>query len=133
MHPSRTLSVSIACAPSRVVDFVADARNLPCWAGAFCKSVRPDAGNWIVETPMATVGLRFVARNDFGVLDHYVTPGPGIEIYVPMRVIANGDGSEVLFTLFRLPEMPEPDFERDAAMVESDLLTLKRVLEAASV
>jgi hypothetical protein len=129
MLESRTLNVRIACVPQKVADFVSDPRNLPRWASAFCKSVRPDGDNWIVETPNGPVGLRFVARNAFGVLDHYVTPVPGVEIYVPMRVIANGDGSEVLFTLFRLPGMSEQDFERDAGMVERDLSELKRVLE----
>jgi hypothetical protein len=129
MLESRTLNVRIACSPQKVADFVSDPRNLPRWASAFCKSVRPDGDNWIVETPNGPIGLRFVARNAFGVLDHYVTPVPGVEIYVPMRVIANGDGSEVLFTLFRLPGMSEQDFERDAGMVERDLSELKRVLE----
>lgn len=129
MLESRTLNISIACAPRKVIDFVADPRNLPRWASAFCKAVRPDGDNWIVETPNGPIGLRFVARNDFGVLDHYVTPVPGTEIYVPMRVVANGDGSEVLFTLFRLPGMSEQDFARDAGMVECDLAELKRVLE----
>jgi hypothetical protein len=129
MLESRTLNIRIACAPKKVADFVSDPRNLPRWASAFCKSVRPDGDNWIVETPNGPIGLRFVARNAFGVLDHYVTPVPGVEIYVPLRVIANGDGSEVLFTLFRLPGMSEQDFERDAGMVERDLAELKRVLE----
>jgi hypothetical protein len=129
MLESRTLNVSIACAPQQVADFVADPRNLPRWASAFCKSVRPDGDNWIVETPNGPIGLRFVPHNDFGVLDHYVTPVPGTEIYVPMRVVANGDGSEVLFTLFRLPGMTDQDFARDAGMVENDLAALKRVLE----
>ena len=130
MLESRTLNIRIACAPQKVADFVSDPRNLPRWASAFCKSVRPDGDNWIVETPNGPIGLRFVARNAFGVLDHYVTPVPGVEIYVPLRVIANGAGSEVLFTLFRLPGMSEQDFERDAGMVEHDLSELKRVLEA---
>lgn len=129
MLDSRTLNIRIACAPQKVADFVADPRNLPHWASAFCKSVRPDGDNWIVETPNGPIGLRFAPRNDFGVLDHYVTPVPGTEIYVPMRVIANGDGSEVLFTLFRLPGIPEQDFMQDAGMVERDLAELKQVLE----
>jgi hypothetical protein len=41
--------------------------------------------------------FRFVKRNEFGVLDHYVNPAPGVEVYVPMRVLANGSGSEVIF------------------------------------
>jgi len=129
MLESRTLNTHIACAPQKVTDFVADPRNLPRWASAFCKSVRPDGDNWIVETPNGPIGLRFVPRNDLGVLDHYVTPVPGTEIYVPMRVVANGDGSEVLFTLFRLPGMTDQDLGRDAGMVEGDLAALKRVLE----
>lgn len=73
--------------------------------------------------------IRFVERNDFGVLDHYVTVAPGLEVYVPMRVLPNGSGSEVLFTVFRLPEMSDERFAEDAALVERDLKTLKTVLE----
>jgi hypothetical protein len=132
MLDARTLTVRIACASQQVADFVADARNLPRWAPAFCQSVRSDGSNWIVQTLQGPIGLRFVARNEFGVLDHYVSPAPGVEIHVPMRVIPNGAGSEVLFTLFRQPGMSEQDFERDAAMVESDLSTLKQTLEAGN-
>ena len=48
----------------------------------------------------------------------------------PMRVVPNGAGSLVTFTLFRQDGMSDAEFERDAGMVESDLQTLKRVLEA---
>jgi len=47
-----------------------------------------------------------------------------------MRVIANGTGSEVIFTLFRLPEMTAEDFARDAEWVERDLRALKALLES---
>jgi len=73
--------------------------------------------------------IRFVKNNDFGVLDHYVTTAPGVEIYVPMRVLANGSGSEFIFVLFRLPDMSDEKYVEDAGMVERDLRTLKRVLE----
>jgi hypothetical protein len=46
-----------------------------------------------------------------------------------MRVIANGTGSEVLFTLFRLPDMTAEAFARDAEWVERDLKALKALLE----
>lgn len=74
--------------------------------------------------------IRFTERNDFGILDHYVTPGAGSEVYVPVRVIANGRGSEILFTLFRLASMSDEQYAADAALVERDLATLKRLLEA---
>ena len=62
-------------------------------------------------------------------LDHYVRPARGDEIYVPVRVIANGSGTEVLFTLFRLPGMSDAQFAQDAALVERDLKTLKELME----
>ena len=52
-----------------------------------------------------------------------------MEIYVPMRVVENGDGSAVIFTLFRQPEMTQEAFERGIAMVERDLEALRGVLE----
>lgn len=130
MLSSRTLNVSIACPPARVYEFIRNARNLPQWAPAFCKAVRPADDNWIVETPNGPVGLRFASRNALGVLDHYVSPTPGTEIYVPLRVVPNESGSEVLFTLFRLPGVSDQQFAEDAGLVQLDLDMLKRVLES---
>ena len=45
------------------------------------------------------------------------------------RVIADGAGSEVLFTLFRLPDTTDETFARDAEWVERDLRALKALLE----
>jgi hypothetical protein len=49
----------------------------------------------------------------------------------PMRVVPNGDGCEVVFTLRRLPDMSDEDFERDAGLVQADLTRLKQLMEAA--
>jgi len=46
-----------------------------------------------------------------------------------MRVIADGPGCEVVFTLRRRPGMGDEDLARDAQAVADDLVTLKRVLE----
>jgi hypothetical protein len=127
--PSRTLSVTIGCHPDRVYGFVSDPENLPRWATTFCKSIRRTGTDWIMETPHGPTKVRLVAKNDLGVLDHYVSPAPGVEVYVPMRVVPNGSGSEVIFTLFRLPDMSEEQYAADAGLVEQDLRTLKEVLE----
>jgi hypothetical protein len=37
------------------------------------------------------------------VLDHTVVLPDGTEVYVPMRVVPNGGGSEVMLVLFRQP------------------------------
>jgi hypothetical protein len=95
-----------------VYNFVFDARNLPKWASGI------DAG----------AKVRFVERNKYGVLDHYVTLRSR-EVYVPMRVFANGQGAEVLLTVFRQPGMSEQKFVEDTQWVRRDLEALKDLLE----
>ena len=73
--------------------------------------------------------IRFVEKNDLGVLDHYVSPTPGVEVFVPMRVIANGSGSELIFTLFRSPHMSDEKFAEDIGWVQRDIQILKQILE----
>ena len=73
--------------------------------------------------------IRISPKNDFGILDHTMIPAPGAEVFVPMRVVPNGGGSEVIFTLFRQPGMADENFAKDQGMVEQDLATLKQVME----
>jgi hypothetical protein len=109
--------------------FASAPENFPRWASGLARSLKNVGGEWIADTPEGPVKVRFTARNDFGILDHHVAVRPGVDIYIPMRVIANGTGSEVLFTLFRLPDMTVEAFARDAEWVERDLRALKALLE----
>jgi len=127
---SRTISVSIDRPPKQVYAYVRTVENLPRWASGLGSAVRKRPRGWILETASGPLGFAFVADNDLGVLDHIVTIAPGVDILNPMRVVANGSGSEVSFTLFQLPGMTAEKFEEDAGIVERDLRTLKRVLEA---
>lgn len=128
----RTLTVNIARPTEEVFRFVRDARNLPLWADGLCRSVREHEGEWLIETPLGEAKLRFVPQNDFGVLDHYVLLAGAPEVYVPLRVVASGNESHLVFTLLRVPGMTDEQFAADAAAVERDLLALKTVLEAGS-
>jgi len=128
---SRTFSISIAAAPQAVYEFVSNPANLPRWAWAFCKSIRQENGQWVIQTDMGAMTFRVAPANDYGVLDHFVSPSPDFEIYVPMRVIANGPhASEVIFTLFQQPGMSDGQFKTDAGLVEKDLAGLKKVMES---
>jgi hypothetical protein len=126
---SRTITVRIARPQHEVYDFASVPENFPRWASGLARSLKNVAGEWIADTPEGPVKVRFTERNAFGVLDHHVAVRPGVDIYIPMRVIANGTGSEVLLTLFRLPDMTVEAFARDAEWVERDLNTLKALLE----
>ncbi len=126
---ARTFTLAIRRSAAAVYAFVSNPQNLPLWATAFCQSVRRLDNGWMIETPMGEMKLRFAPQNAFGILDHYVSPAPETEIYVPMRVIAQGHTSLVLFTLMRQAGMSEAAFEEDAAVVERDLNHLKKLLE----
>jgi carbon monoxide dehydrogenase subunit G len=126
---SRTLSVSIDRSPAEVYGFVSNPENLPRWAPAFVRSVKKQGNDWIIETSDGPMRMRFVAQNELGVLDHYVKLQNGVEVFNPMRVLANGAGSEVLFTALQPATMANERFVEDVAMIERDLRTLKSVLE----
>jgi hypothetical protein len=128
--PARHISVTVARAANDVYAYASDPMNLPGWAAGLGGSIARVGGDWVAESPMGTITVTFAGPNDFGVLDHDVTLPSGEIVRNPMRVVPNGDGSEVTFTLFRRPGMSESDFEADAATVHDDLLRLKGLLEA---
>lgn len=131
MMKSRTITCSIDQPPSAVYKFASNPENLPQWVRSFCLSVRKTGDEWQMETTTGWVGIQFAPANDFGVLDHVVTLPDGQSILNTMRIVANGEGSEVMFTLFQLHGMSDEQFSKDAGMVEADLQTLKAVLEGS--
>ncbi|MEO8417557.1 MAG: SRPBCC family protein [Methylophilaceae bacterium] len=126
---SKTIVVSIAVSAAAVYEFASNPENLPRWVPSFCKSVTQTNGDWVMQSPTGPVTFRFVENNPFGVLDHSVRLPSGLEIHNPMRVIPNGEGSEVIFTLFQTSNMNDEQYAQDAKLVVQDLRTLKRVLE----
>lgn len=129
LNKFQVLSVSINAPVARVYDFVLDAENIPQWMTSFLPSVRKAGNQWIADTSAGQMKFEFVPRNEFGVLDHQVTLPSGAKVVNPMRVVPNGDGCELMFTLFQLPDVTDEDFAVDAANIEHDLQTLKRLLE----
>jgi hypothetical protein len=123
------ISVSIACPLPRAYGFLRMPENFAKWASGLGKSLERSGDEWITQTPQGPATVRFTPGNEFGVVDHVVIPPTGAPVYVPMRVVANGEGCEVMLTLFRTPGMSDETFERDAAWVQRDLETLKAVLE----
>ena len=95
--------------------------HLPEWASGLGDGLRHDGEDWIIAAPEGEARVRFTPRNDFGVLDHWVTLPSEQTVYIPLRVIANGNGAEVTLTLIRQPQMSDADFARDADWVLRDL------------
>ncbi len=129
-YENRTISISIQRDWREVYDFACIPENFARWASGLATSLHKEGGPWIADGPDGRLKVRFTPRNEFGVLDHYISLPSGAEIYMPLRVIANGTGAEVTFTLFRQPGMTGEIFARDAEWIAKDLRALKALLES---
>nr|WP_295864434.1 hypothetical protein [uncultured Chitinophaga sp.] len=130
--PAQTLSITVLRPADDVYAFLSVPANFGAWAEGFGSNLEPAGTPDTWRFKMANgnnATARFTPFNPFRIADHYVYPGNGQEVYVPMRVVANGESSEVLFTLFRLPDMTDAMLANDRAAVLKDLAKLKAVLE----
>jgi uncharacterized membrane protein len=126
---AKHISVAINRPATDVYEFVSHPGNLPKWAAGLSGSIRKVGEDWIADSPMGAVKVKFADKNKFGILDHDIILPSGVSVYNPMRVFPNGDGSEVVFTLYRRPGMSEQMFAEDAKAVIRDLQALKVLLE----
>lgn len=124
------LSTSIDRAASDVYAYASNPRNLPAWAHGLAHShVELVDGAWVVDSPMGRVTVAFAPANEFGIVDHDVTLPSGETVTNPMRVIPNGDGCDVVFTVRRLAGVDESEFAADCDAVTADLATLRTLME----
>ncbi|HET9487918.1 MAG TPA: hypothetical protein VFO54_10800 [Chryseosolibacter sp.] len=128
----RQISVSINASADDVYTFASNPMNLPKWAAGLSASINREGNDWVADSPMGKVKVKFAPPNDLGVLDHQVTLPSGATVYNPMRVVQNNEGSELMFTLYRLPDVSEEKYREDAGMVERDLKKIKDILENAT-
>ena len=130
MTPSRHISVSIAAPAAAAYAYAADPAHLPAWAAGLAQStVEQVDDHWVAESPMGRVRVAFTPANDLGVLDHTVTLPSGEQVLNPLRVIPDGEGCEVVFTVRQRPGLSADDFEGDCRAVLADLETLRSLLE----
>jgi uncharacterized protein (TIGR02246 family) len=131
----RNISVSIQRPPGDVYAFITNGENVPRWAAGLGTTMRRVDGEWLAEGgPVGSVRVRFAPPNNLGVADHDVILGTGAggdggAVHNPIRVVPNGTGSTVTFTLMRQPGVSARQFNQDAKTVERDLETLRTVLE----
>ena len=126
---SRQITVRIDRSFSKVYEFLVDPANWNQWAFGLGKNIRRSGDGWVADSGGGVARVQFTPQNSFGVVDHTVIRPSGQRVYVPMRLIANSSGCELIFTLFREPSMSDAQFASDSAYVQRDLNGLKRLLE----
>jgi uncharacterized protein YndB with AHSA1/START domain len=123
---SRHLSVPVDRPPAEVYDYIVHPPHLNEWAAGLTTKIEQIDGRWYVGPGTE---LTFAPRNDLGVADHDVTAPDGEVVHNPLRVLPDGDGSEVVFTVRRRAGMTDAEYDADVAAVQADLEALKRILE----
>jgi len=114
----KNISVSIHRPPGDVYAFITNGENVPRWAEGLGTTIRRLDGEWLAESPVGRVRVRFTPPNDLGVADHDVVLESGVTVHNPIRVVPNGPGSTVIFTLLRQPGVSARRFEQDAKAVK---------------
>lgn len=131
MLPARTFSVTINMAWRNLYEMIWAPDFFPRWASGLAESdLRQEGEHWLADGPEGPIRIRFTPHNAFGVMDHHVDLGEGGQVHVPLRVVQNGEGAEVMLTLFRQPEMDQERFAADIRWVNRDLKALKRLVES---
>jgi hypothetical protein len=126
---SQDITVAVGRPAAEVARYARDPRNLPAWASGLADGIEEVDGRWLAASPMGRVEVRFTS-DEPGVLDHDVVLPSGEVVRNPLRVVADGEGCRVVFTLRRRPGMTDDEFSADAAAVTADLGRLRALLEA---
>lgn len=128
-HRVRILHTTVARRFDQAYAFAQKPENFQKWAAGLSKTLKHTDKGWVADTPEGEAMVRFSDPNDHGVLDHWVSFEGKPEIYIPLRMVANGDHTEVELVLFKQPGMTEAQFAGDAERVIADLQSLKSLLE----
>jgi hypothetical protein len=126
---ARHVTITIARNAAEAYAFLAVPDNFLKWASGLASSMRKVAGEWVIENPEGPAKVRFSELNTYGVLDHWVTLASGEAVHIPFRLLPNGDGCELVLTVFRRPGRSDAEFAADASWVLRDLTAAKKLLE----
>jgi hypothetical protein len=90
-----------------------------------------DSGWWLFTGPYGKSMLKFNENKSFGILDHqYVDEESSWD--VPMRVVSNGDVSEVLITLNKPDEITDEQFDLRVEELSDMFNSMKNIIESES-
>ncbi len=88
-----------------------------------------DAGWWSFTGPHGKSQLKFNENKSLGILDHRYTDEES-SWDVPMRVVSNGDYSEVIITLNKPEEINDEQFDQRMSEIGKMFETMKNIIES---
>ena len=126
---AKHISVSINRSAAQVYEFASNPENLPKWAAGLSGSIKKVNEDWLAESPMGRVKVKFAEKNQFGVLDHDVTLPSGVKVYTPCVSSQTTTAVSWFLRCTAGPDVSDQEFAEDAKAVEKDLAKLKTLLE----
>ena len=124
MSRSRTISITVNKKTGDAFDAIL---NMP-------PKMMPDAkindsGWWSFTGPYGQSKLKFNENKSLGILDHqYVDEESSWD--VPMRVVSNGDFSEVVITLNKPDEITDEKFDQRMSEISEMFNSMKNIIES---
>lgn len=124
-----TFSVSIAAKPKKVWEFVADLNNWKRFSDFGKNLEQVSETEWIAHTTQGDVRVLPKFDEDKLLLDSVCVIASGEEQLIPYRVVANGDGSELIMTNQQTATVSNQDYAEQLAWMKTELTTIKKILE----
>ena len=123
MQKSHTISIFIDRKPDQVFDLLLD------WPSRISENAKKqDDGWWSFETTRGPAKLRFKENKEFGILDHQFVDEEATWD-VPMRVVPNDQGSELMITLFQSPSFSDELFSQRMDEMQQVMEAIKATME----
>jgi len=124
MNRSRTVSITVEKKTGDAFDAIL---QLPSKMMPDAK-IAPD-GWWSFTGPHGKSKLQFKAYRSLGILDYRSIDGAS-SWTVPMRVISNGDFSEVVITLNKPEELTDEQFDKRMTEIGDMVTSMKHIIES---
>ena len=124
---AETRSIAIAVEPGQVIALISDGERLPDWAPAFAPSVRRDGEHWRIGPGECAPKVALRVAPAVGTVDIVAADDPGRGAF--MRALPNGDGTELLFTLFFERGAGDEAIAGQMAEVEAELQRVRSLCE----
>ncbi len=87
-----------------------------------------DDGWWLFTGPHGKSKLKFNENKSLGILDHqYIDEESKWD--VPMRVVSNGDFSDIVITLNKPDELSDSQFDQRMTEIGEMVLSMKNIIE----
>jgi hypothetical protein len=88
-----------------------------------------DDGWWFFTGPHGKSRLKFNENKSLGILDHQYVDDES-RWNVPMRVVSNGDFSEVVITLNKPDELTDEQFDKRMSEIGEMMVSMKNIIES---